>query len=152
MKISPLILALALAAAFGSAQAEERNCKIKLDSNDQMQYDQKSITVSASCETIEIELNHVGKLPVTAMGHNVIIAATADAQAVANDGLKAGADKGYLQPDDARVIASTKMIGGGESATASFKGSALKAGGEYSFFCSFPGHFAIMKGTLVVTP
>ncbi|HWU52342.1 MAG TPA: plastocyanin/azurin family copper-binding protein, partial [Tahibacter sp.] len=32
----------------------------------------------------------------------------------------------------------------------SFAGSALKAGGDYSFFCSFPGHWAIMKGKLIV--
>ena len=49
---------------------------------------------------------------------------------------------------DARVLASTKMIGGGESTKATFAGKALKAGGEYSFFCSFPGHEGLMHGTV----
>ncbi|HEY8683885.1 MAG TPA: hypothetical protein VIM06_12000 [Rhodanobacter sp.] len=31
---------------------------------------------------------------------------------------------------------------------ATFKLSALKAGESYVFFCSFPGHAALMKGTL----
>ena len=48
------------------------------------------------------------------------------------------------------LIAHTKIVGGGESTTATFPGSALKAGGDYAFFCSFPGHWAIMKGKLVV--
>ena len=50
-----------------------------------------------------------------------------------------------------RVIAATPMVGGGARPRAKFAGSKLKAGGDYSFFCSFPGHSAIMKGKLVVT-
>ena len=34
---------------------------------------------------------------------------------------------------------------------ATFAGNMLKAGGDYTFFCSFPGHAALMKGKLVVT-
>ena len=49
------------------------------------------------------------------------------------------------------MIAATPMIGGGASTSTSFAGSKLKAGGDYSFYCSFPGHSAMMKGTLVVT-
>ena len=32
-----------------------------------------------------------------------------------------------------------------------FPGKKLTAGGDYSFFCSFPGHSTLMKGKLVVT-
>ncbi len=151
MKTPALLLGLALLGAAGMAHAAP-NCTIKLDSNDQMQYDKKSVTVSAACKTITIELRHTGKLPVTAMGHNVVVAATPDADAVARDGIKAGAAAGYLQAGDKRVIGSTKMIGGGESTKATFPGSALKAGGDYTFLCSFPGHAALMRGKVVVEP
>jgi azurin len=50
-----------------------------------------------------------------------------------------------------RVIAHTKIIGGGETTKITFPGKALTAGGDYSFYCSFPGHSTMMKGKLVVT-
>jgi azurin len=51
---------------------------------------------------------------------------------------------------DARVIAHTKVIGGGETDSVTFSTAALKAGEAYSYFCSFPGHSALMKGTLTL--
>src|SRR5690606_33300050 len=111
---------------------------------------QKEVTVSASCKTINIELTHSGQLPAAAMGHNVVIAGTADVQAINAAGAKAGAAAGYLPSGDAKVLGATDMIGGGESTKASFAGSKLKAGGDYTFFCSFPGHAALMKGKVVV--
>ena len=46
-----------------------------------------------------------------------------------------------------KVIAKTKMIGGGESDAIEFK---APAAGTYDFLCTFPGHSAIMKGKLIV--
>jgi azurin len=132
----------------GLAQAE--NCVIDLEAGDDMNFDQTSVTVSSSCASIEIKLVHTGKLPVAAMGHNVVITDADSVQALATDGMKAGAAAGYLPAGDVRVIASTRLIGGGESATASFAGDKLTKGGNYAFFCSFPGHFALMKGSLIV--
>jgi len=151
MNIQKSLLALALFGIAGWAQAAP-NCAIKLKAGDDMKFDQKSVTVSAGCKSISIELQHSGKLPVAAMGHNVVITATPDAAGVAQDGIKAGAAGGYLPAGDKRVLASTKMIGGGQSATATLAGGKLKAGGAYTFFCSFPGHSALMRGTVVVTP
>ena len=130
--------------------AQAQNCTIELSADDAMKFDKTSVTVSSSCASIEIKLAHAGKLPVAAMGHNVVIAATPVYQAVAQDGMKAGAAADYVPAGDARVVAHTKLIGGGETTTASFPGSALVKGGDYTFFCSFPGHWALMKGTLVV--
>lgn len=148
--VTTSLFALSLLAAAGFAQAAP-NCTIKLTGNDAMQYDLKTATVSASCASINVQFAHVGKLPVTAMGHNVVIGATKDVAAVSAAGMKAGAAAGYLPKADARVIAATAMIGGGAKTSAKFAGSKLKAGGDYSFFCSFPGHSGIMKGKLVVT-
>jgi len=148
MKISTLLLSLSLLGAAGFAQAQ--NCTIKLEGNDKMQYDQKEVTVNASCATITIELKHAGVLPAAAMGHNVVIAATSDANAVASDGMRATLADAHVKAGDARVIAHTAMVGGGESTKATFPGNKLKAGGDYTFLCTFPGHSALMRGKLIV--
>lgn len=134
----------------GKPAATVANCATEIESNDAMQYNVGSITVPASCSEFKITLKHVGKMPVTAMGHNVVIAKAADMQAVAADGLGAGAAAAYVKTGDARVVAHTGLVGGGESTSVSFAVSKIKDGGPYEFFCSFPGHAAIMKGTIAV--
>jgi azurin len=62
--------------------------------------------------------------------------------------MKAGLDNNYIKPGDDRVIAHTKVVGGGESDSVTFDVAKLKAGQDYMFFCSYPGHAALMKGTL----
>lgn len=126
------------------------DCATVIEGNDAMQYNVGSIVVPASCAEFKITLKHTGTMPVAAMGHNVVITAMADMQAVAAEGLGAGAAADYVKADDARVIAHTRMVGGGESASVSFPVGKLKTGGPYEFFCSFPGHSAIMKGTISV--
>ncbi|HZV38562.1 MAG TPA: azurin [Pseudoxanthomonas sp.] len=147
---SKTLIALTLLGVASAAQASP-NCTIKLKANDAMQFDLKTATVSASCPKIGIELVHTGKLPAQAMGHNVVISQTADMNAITAAALKAGAAAGYVPKGDAKVIAATPLVGGGATTKASFAGGKLKAGGDYSFFCSFPGHSALMKGKLVVT-
>ncbi|GAB3096152.1 azurin [Lysobacter terrae] len=147
---STLFLGLALLGASAFAQAAP-NCTIKLKGNDAMQFDLKTATVSASCPKITIELTHIGKMAAQVMGHNVVISQTADMNAITAAGMKAGAASGYVAKGDAKVIAATSVVGGGASTKTSFAGSKLKAGGDYTFFCSFPGHAALMKGKLVVT-
>ena len=144
----PLLFAAPFLLLSGLASAQ--NCAIDLNADDAMKFDKAEVTVSAACKTITINLTHIGKLPVTAMGHNVVISLTSDLQAVGTAGMTAGAAANYVPAGDARVIAHTPIIGGGATTSASFAGSALKVGGDYAFFCSFPGHWAIMKGKLIV--
>ena len=146
--------ALALSAFLmtGAQLAQAEDCVFALGSNDAMQYDQKSITVKSSCETFTLNLTHTGKLAKNVMGHNWVLTKTADAKIVASDGLAAGLENEYLKPGDERVIAYTKIIGGGETASVTFPVNKLKAGEAYTFFCSFPGHVAIMQGTLTLAP
>ena len=126
------------------------DCATVIEGNDAMQYNVGSIAIPASCTEFKITLNHPGKMPAAAMGHNVVITTMADMQAVAADGMGAGASADYVKPGDTRVIAHSKVIGGGESTSVSFATSKLKSGGPYEFFCSFPGHSAMMKGTIAV--
>jgi len=147
---------LAVAALIGvnalitPAHAADKVCKLEITGNDLMQYDKKEMKVAKDCGTVEVTLKHIGKLPAASMGHNWTLTKAADAAAVANDGLSAGLAANYLKAGDARVIAHTKVVGGGQSDTVSFPMSKLKAGEQYSYICTFPGHSALMKGTLII--
>jgi azurin len=46
-----------------------------------------------------------------------------------------------------KVVAFIPVLGPKKSADTTFK---APAAGEYAFLCSFPGHAALMKGTLTV--
>lgn len=147
--------ALAAAMLFGAAQmltiatpaeAAGKVCKLEIAGNDLMQYDKKEMTAAADCAEIEVTLKHTGKLPAAAMGHNWVLVKTADLTAVANAGIAAGLKNDHVPPNDKRVIAHTKVIGGGQVTTVKFPASALKKGEAYSYVCTFPGHSAIMKG------
>lgn len=149
MKPAQTLIALTLLGAAGMAQAAG-NCTVALKGNDAMQFDLKEATVSASCPTITIELTHTGKLPAAAMGHNVVVSTTADMSGLGRDAVKAGAANHYVPKGDARVIAATTLIGGGQKTSIALPGKKLTAGGDYSFYCSFPGHYTMMKGKLIV--
>lgn len=145
MKIAKILVPLVLASAVPAFAA---SCEITVESNDAMQFNTKEIVVDKSCEQFTVNLKHVGKMPKAAMGHNWVLTKTSDKQGVATDGMKAGPAQGYLQPDDSRVIAATELIGGGEETSVSFDVSKLTEGEDYTFFCSFPGHWGVMTGAL----
>ncbi|MCW4151564.1 azurin [Halomonas sp. 18H] len=129
--------------------ASDDACQLTIESNDQLQFDRDSLSVPASCDSVSLTLEHTGSMPADAMGHNWVLAATADAQALAMDGMRAGPDADYLPEGDDRVIAATEIIGGGESTRITFDTAGL-AGRDLTFFCSFPGHFASMQGSFRV--
>lgn len=125
-----------------------KTCELSIEGNDAMQYNKKELAVAGDCTEVKLTLKHTGKLPAAAMGHNWVLTETSVAQAVDSAGMSAGLPNNYLPKDDKRVIAHTKVIGGGESTSVTFPTSGLKKGGDYTFFCSFPGHMALMKGKL----
>jgi azurin len=84
------------------------------------------------------------------MGHNWVLAKQSDMAGVARTGMLAGAAQDYIDPTDRRVIAHTKVIGGGQAASVSFAVAALQAEETYAFFCTFAGHSPVMQGTLVL--
>ena len=134
--------------ALASAPVLAAECSVDIAGNDQMQFDKKEITVSKSCKQFTVNLKHPGTLAKNVMGHNWVLTKQADMQGAVNDGMAAGLDNNYVKKDDARVIAHTKVIGGGETDSVTFDVSKLAAGQDYAYFCSFPGHFALMKGVL----
>ena len=123
-------------------------CDVTIEGNDAMQFNQKEIVVDKTCKEFTVTLKHTGKLQAAQMGHNWVLTKTADMDGVAKDGMAAGAANNYIKEGDERVLAHTKVIGGGESDSTTIDVSKLAAGEDYAFFCSFPGHWAIMKGVL----
>lgn len=142
--LAPLV-AMTLA---GHAMAEM--CEVEIDSNDMMQYDKSEITVSKDCDEVTVKLTHSGSQPVAVMGHNWVLAETSEWQALASDAMAAGPEKDYLPDGDERVLAHTDLIGGGESTSVTFDLSELDADGDYTFFCSFPGHSFQMNGKFII--
>src|SRR5579862_5286157 len=140
------IAAMSLAGGTHAAFAADKVCKLDIAGNDAMQYDKKELVVAGDCTQVEVTLTHTGKLPAAAMGHNWVLVKTADVTTVANAGMSAGLANNYLTPGDSKVIAATKIVGGGQSASVTFSTAKLTKGGDYTYMCTFPGHYVIMKG------
>jgi len=140
------VWAAGLVAMVLSPAAMARVCAVSIDSTDQMTFNRSEIAVAADCTEVALTLHHRGRLTATAMGHNWVLTRTADYHPVAMAGMRGTLADSYLPRHDPRVLAHTGVIGGGQSATVRFSTRALKPGGDYTYFCSFPGHFAMMKG------
>jgi len=144
-----LIVALPALMLASPAQAA-KVCKLAITGNDSIQYDKKSLSITPDCTSVELTLTHIGKLPAQSMGHDWVLVKAEDMAAVANDGLAAGIANNFVKKDDARVIAHTKVVGGGESTSVTFATSLLKKGQAYKYMCTFPGHNGLMNGDFTI--
>jgi azurin len=148
--IRGLIPLLALLAFFTlPASAMARNCAVTIESNDRMEFNLRLIRVPADCTQLRVTLKHTGRIQASVMGHNWVLAETRHHRDLGLAGGRMKLADNYLPRNDARVIAATPIIGGGQSVDVVFPTSRLRAGGDYMFFCSFPGHWNMMKGKLV---
>ena len=142
------LMALLVAVTSGGASAQTGRL-VELTGNDLMKYSVTAIAAKPG-ELLHVRLKNVGTLPKVAMAHNfVLLAKGTDAAAFANASATAYAN-GYIDPAmKAKVLAFTPTAGPGETVEVTFKAPA--APGEYTFLCSFPGHFLSgMKGALTV--
>jgi len=144
-----VILCVGFSVTAGIAQAA---CTFDVEVGDYLKFSAADMTVEKSCESITVNLTHAGSLPANVMGHNWVLAASNDVEAVAADGMQAGLDAKYVKVDDSRVLAVSAVVGGGETTSVSFSTADLTAGGDYMFFCSVPGHSYNMRGMFVVQP
>lgn len=144
------IIAVAAVPLFAVTVVAHAACDFTVEVGDTLQYSVNEMVAESSCETINVTITHTGSLPKVAMGHNWVLSKTEDKNAIASDGMTAGIDNDYVKPGDPRVLAHTKIVGGGESDSVSFSPSDLTPGSDYTFFCSFPGHAGIMSGKFVL--
>ncbi|MEC8043267.1 MAG: plastocyanin/azurin family copper-binding protein [Verrucomicrobiota bacterium] len=123
--------------------------KITITGNDTMQFDLKSFDVKAG-DKVELTFKNIGKIPKIAMGHNLVILKKGiSAIAFGQKALGAGANATNALPDSVKgdTITATKLLGPDESETITF--TAPEAG-DYEYVCTFPGHFAMMRGVMKV--
>ena len=141
----------------GLFDAANNSCKTTLDSNDAMKYQQngkdiKELKINLDCKKFYIKLRHTGKLPAAIMGHNVVISKAKDLPAVIEACNKAGKEADYLGTDPKIIAKSHTIVGGGEKDIkedyVELNTSKFSKSEKYKYFCSFPGHFAIMQGSL----
>lgn len=127
--------------------ASETINTVEITGNDQMQFNTKTIEVNGG-EKVTLTLKHVGKMTIDLMGHNfVLLEPGVDITAFGTAAI-AAKETGYIPAAmKDKVIAHTKMLGGGESDTIVFD---APPPGTYKFICSFPGHYGVMQGDFIV--
>ncbi len=119
---------------------------IELTGDDQMKYDKTLFKVKAG-QDVKLDFKNIGKLPATAMSHNVVILHPGtDVQAFGEAAVTAKDSEHIPQNMLSDVVAHTKMLGPGQSDEITFK---LPEPGVYDFICTFPGHFGTMHGKIV---
>jgi azurin len=123
---------------------------IEITAGDDMKFGVTQIDAKPG-EQLRVVLKSIGKMPKVVMGHNfVLLKAGADPVAFNTAAMNARATD-FMPPElKSQVLASTTgLLGPGETLEVTFKAPAKP--GDYTFLCSFPGHFAAgMKGTLSV--
>ena len=125
---------------------KSKEAVIILNSSDLMKFDQNELRVFEGQE-ITLTLNHTGKMSKEIMGHNfVLLKKGTDLDDFAQRAMLARENE-YI-PDGEETIVYTKLIGGGESDTITFTAPEK---GSYTYICTFPGHYGLMKGVLIVS-
>ena len=146
----PATAAIIAVLALHAAAAHSAECEVTIEANDMMQFDQSQLKLPAACPAVSLTLKHVGSYARAVMGHDWVLTKSEDMTAVIAAGTAAGLRNDFQPADDPRILASTKVIGGGESTTIRFSTANLKAGTAYAFFCTYPGHSSMMQGRLVL--
>ena len=144
----PLFFFSILSSIFIYGEKDTR--EIVITGNDAMQFDLKKIEASPG-EKIKVTLKNIGSIPKIAMGHNwVLLKKDTDALAFGQKVLASGGSATNALPKSllGEVIAHTDVLGPGESESVTFQ--APSEPGDYEYVCTFPGHFAMMRGILLV--
>jgi azurin len=116
---------------------------------EQMRYDIPRLFVEAGRD---FELNFINE---DAMPHNIVFVQPGTMQAVAEAAQVIPPTKldskgrAYIPENDARIFAASKLIEAGQRET--LRVAAPEKEGTYQYVCTFPGHWTIMKGEMIVT-
>jgi azurin/glucose/arabinose dehydrogenase len=116
---------------------------------EQLRYDTKELVVEAG-KPFEVIFENPDLIP-----HNIVFVQPGSYQAVATAVQTQAPDKldrqgrAYVPENDPRVWGASKMLEAGQKETLRLTASAKE--GIYEFVCTFPGHWAVMQGKLIVT-
>ncbi|MCX8229114.1 MAG: BNR-4 repeat-containing protein [Planctomycetota bacterium] len=113
---------------------------------EEMRYDVKEFTVTAG-EEVSIWFQNPDFMP-----HNLVIGLPSSADEIGRDAEAMGADgfqKSFI-PENDKILAASGLLNYGESELITF--TAPNQPGHYDIVCTFPGHWKLMRGTMVVEP
>ena len=119
---------------------------VVLTSDDLMKFNKNEIKVKAG-QKVKLTLRHIGKLDINVMGHNIVILKLDVVPAEFAAKAATEKDNKYIPKGSEDIIAHTGLIGGGQVTSVEF---VAPEAGTYEFLCSFPGHFALMRGKFIV--
>tara|TARA_B100000963_G_scaffold295177_1_gene266025 strand:- start:11657 stop:12142 length:486 start_codon:yes stop_codon:yes gene_type:complete len=131
---------------FNSFSKNLDEIKIEVISNDQMEFIPNILLVNTG-QKITLTLKHLGKLDKSIMGHNFVLLKKGTSIEEFGQAALTHSENDYIPINSNATIAYTDLIGGGESSTITFDAPDK---GIYDYICSFPGHWSIMKGKLIV--
>lgn len=128
-----------------SPENEENH--LTIEGTDQMKYNKTTLKAKAGAP-ISLTLKHVGEQSKQTMGHNlVLLKKGTDIDAFGQAATQAKDTEFIPEEMKEAVIAHTRVLGGGEEDTIEIP--ALEPG-EYDYICSYPGHYVMMHGKLIV--
>jgi azurin len=108
-----------------------------------MFYDPDSVVVPAGV-TVKLKLKNLSTD--ASMPHNWLLVYDGMMEVVANAGLSAGKDAGYV-PKISDVLVASKLLGPLEVTELTFP---APPPGKYNYVCTYPGHWSIMNGVFIV--
>lgn len=154
-RLAACAVALALTVFVGLVQGADDVKVVTISGNDTMQFDVKAFEVKAG-QKVKLIFKNVGMVPKVAMGHNLIvlnqgIASLAFGPKVLDPSSGASLATDWIPTNKdlvAQMLKYTKLLGPGEEDTIEF--TAPDKPGTNEYLCSFPGHFALMRGVMTV--
>ncbi len=139
----------AAAAPAGATSGDTFSITLKPGAINPMSFDVTSFKVKAG-QKVKLTFNNDSAAP---LQHNIVVGklGSKDKLIAASNGfmtdMPAAMAKGYI-PDSPEIIAHSKLLNPKDSETLEFTAPAEK--GAYPYLCLFPGHAAIMNGTMEV--
>lgn len=126
---------------------DEHAKKVQIKTIPGLKYDRTKFTVKAG-ESVALELKNIDSMP-----HNIVITKPGKKQQVGETAFKMMNDpnarkKNYVPDDKSDLIAYSDVVEPTGKHTTYFK--APKEKGEYPFICTFPGHWQVMQGVMIV--
>jgi len=127
-----------------SVPTDGREITIRPVANE-MKYDTDSLMVSAGSE-VTLIFENIATLPT--MIHNIVVLTTNEDEDANRVGMAALTAPEFLPEDDA-IFVATPMAQPGETVRVSF--TAPTTPGTHRYICTYPGHYALMQGVLIVS-
>ncbi|MFT5633396.1 MAG: azurin [Rubritalea sp.] len=126
---------------------DEHAKKVQIKTIPRLKYDRTKFTVKAG-ESVALELKNIDSMP-----HNIVITKPGKKQQVGETAFKMMNDpnarkKNYVPDDKSDLIAYSDVVEPTGKHTTYFK--APKEKGGYPFICTFPGHWQVMQGVMII--